>query len=99
MSVEADLQRQVVELLTLLGNMVFRLNSGYSGRRNVKLLPPGTPDLLVVCPKGRVVWVELKTSTGKLRESQLEMHERLRGLGHEVLLVRDLNDLSSLQSP
>jgi hypothetical protein len=93
---ESNLQKAAIEEIQARGNMVFRMNSGYSGRRNVKLCPAGTPDLLVICPNGRTVWIELKTLTGTLRQTQRDFHKHLRELGHEVIVVRELKDINAI---
>lgn len=53
----------------------------------------GAPDRLVLMPKqrnllGPVVWVELKSETGRLRAAQVREHARLRALGQLVYVIR-----------
>lgn len=90
---ESEIQKQIITYLKLSGCLVFRMNSGFSGRNNVKLCPPGTPDLLVVGKK--LIWVEVKTATGKLRESQIKMHEKLRKRNQIVVVARSVKDVIS----
>ena len=49
----------------------------------------GMPDRVVILPGGKVVWIEFK-SRGK-RPTELQDHqiERLRGMGHAVIVVSD----------
>jgi len=55
----------------------------------VKLAPiiAGLPDRMVLLPHGRVVFVELKTSTGRLRPVQQVWHRRMADLGHPVTVL------------
>lgn len=50
----------------------------------------GCPDLVVCLPRGRVLWLEVKTESGRLSEAQEVMHADLRDLGHAVFVVRSL---------
>jgi hypothetical protein len=62
----------------------------------IKLAPTiaGLPDRLVVLPGGRVVWVELKTDTGRVRKVQERMHARLRAKGHDVRILYGTDDVA-----
>jgi hypothetical protein len=88
---EAEIQAEIVEYLKLCGWLVFRLNSGKAAN-NLRLCPPGTPDLLAV---GRLAsfWIEVKTPTGKLRPEQEQMIEELRKRGQFVLVARSVEDV------
>ena len=60
------------------------------GLECIKFIPDqknGMPDRLVLLPDERVVWVELKTSSGSLSEIQKLQHVRLRRLGQRVEVV------------
>jgi hypothetical protein len=60
------------------------------GIKCIKFIPDhanGMPDRLILLPKGRVIWVELKTDNGRLSEIQKYQHEILRGQGQEVVVV------------
>lgn len=46
----------------------------------------GVPDRIVIL-KGRVIFVEVKTYTGKLSSAQIREHQRLRDNGAEVRVV------------
>lgn len=58
----------------------------------VKLLPSvmGLPDRIVLLPGGTVVFVELKSPTGKTAVHQDVVHERLRRLGFPVIVLSTL---------
>ena len=55
----------------------------------IKLLPSvsGLPDRMVLLPGGRLVFVELKSPTGTVKPHQTVVHNRLRRLGFEVLVL------------
>ena len=56
----------------------------------LKLVSPGNagvPDRLVLLPGGRVIFVELKTETGRLSPLQVDAHRRLRELGMDVVTL------------
>ena len=46
-------------------------------------LTPGTPDIILALPKGQVLWLELKSSKGSLREDQKLMAQELLYLKHK----------------
>lgn len=55
----------------------------------------GVPDRLVLI-KGRAVFVELKSPTGRVTRRQALMHRRLQGLGFPVEVVRSTADADRL---
>jgi hypothetical protein len=66
---EAELQQIIIDQAELVGWRVFHDNDS---RRNV----PGFPDLVLVRPP-RVVFMELKSATGRLRPEQHEWMDAL----------------------
>jgi hypothetical protein len=66
--------------------------STYNNRKfkNTGVLP-GVSDTIVVLPD-KIVFVEFKTSTGKQSEAQLEFQKRVIDLGHEYILIRNLDE-------
>jgi len=56
----------------------------------------GTPDFVVALPAGRVVWVEAKAATGKLRPEQQAWLTALRALGHTAEVVRSLSEFLTI---
>ena len=61
-----------------------------SGGLALKFVSPGhsgVPDRIVLMPRGRVIFVELKTETGKLTPLQIETHNQLRALGMDVRVL------------
>lgn len=57
---------------------------------------PGVPDRLIVMPGGRVIFVELKTETGKLANIQVWQHKRYRELGADVRLIKGMDEARKL---
>ena len=58
-------------------------------------LVPGWPDLLLACPGGRMLFVEVKSCTGELSDEQIEVHRELRARRFAVRVCRTVNDLQS----
>lgn len=88
---ESEIQKQIIDYLRLSGFIVFRMNSGQA-KNNVKLCPPGTPDLFAVGPKGGV-WIEVKTESGKLRQAQVDMIAELKRYCQKVTVARSVEDV------
>lgn len=60
------------------------------GGRSVKFVSPsfgGMPDRLVLFPKGRLAFVELKSHGKEPNELQRSRHEMLRRLGFRVYVI------------
>ena len=89
---ESEIQKSIIQYLRARGAIVIRMNSG-KARNNVRLCPPGTPDLLAVLKTGGVLWIEVKTETGKLRPAQEEMINILDTLGQWVIVARSIEDV------
>ena len=56
----------------------------------------GVPDRVVVLPAGRVVFVEVKTTGGKLSALQRKAIKTLEALGAEVAVVWPKEDVDAL---
>lgn len=67
-----------------------------SARAKVKAkatgLTAGEPDLRFYFPNGELKSIEMKTSVGRLTDSQKVRHPILRGLGFEVVVVKAANE-------
>lgn len=94
---ESKIQRGIINLLVRRGYEVYRLNSGKVrvGSRWIRLCPAGTPDLLALGRDGRLLWVEVKTTDGKLSRAQQEAHSLLRSRKQAVLVVRSATELDN----
>ena len=54
---------------------------------------PGAPDILaVVAPLGRLVGLEVKTGAGVASPEQRQVHDALRAVGAQVLVVRSVDE-------
>lgn len=69
------------------------------GGRAYKFISPGNdgvPDRLVCLPGGKAIFVELKTTGGKLRPLQAMQIHRLQDLGFPVLIINSKNQVDAL---
>lgn len=69
------------------------------GGWSIKLLSThvtGLPDRLCLLPGGKVLFVEVKTTGKKPRKIQIKIHEKLRGLGFEVLVIDNSEQIKRL---
>lgn len=57
-------------------------------RKVVHHLPPGWPDISMILPFGTVLFLELKSKKGSLRESQKLMKRMFAYLGHTIHEVK-----------
>lgn len=73
--------------------IVFHIPNG--GSRNalegmnlkVQGVMPGIPDLQIVLPESRVIWIEMKAGDGKTSERQDDVHDHLAHLDHTVIVA------------
>lgn len=87
---ESDIQRQIVDALRAVGGYPIRIQSGRVkvARGWMTLAPAGTPDVLVLLPRGRCLWLEVKDAKGRLRASQEAWRANVSRLGQLVATVR-----------
>lgn len=52
----------------------------------------GAPDRVVLLPDSRVLWVELKSPTGRLSGGQVREHARLQAAGQTVISINNVED-------
>lgn len=101
---EAQLKLAVVRALRLVPHChVLRQNAGKmflkgpaGAKRVIDVGEAGTPDLQVLLPNGRSLWVELKAPKGSLTLSQTTWHILARQLGHEIVVARDVQSVVDL---
>jgi hypothetical protein len=72
-------------------------NGGYRSKPEAARLKwmgvlPGVPDLVLVLPKGRTAFWEVKTPTTTLTPDQARFIDRLTVLGHSWGIVRSIED-------
>lgn len=58
--------------------------------RIIRGCEPGTPDVEVMLPGERVIYLECKTATGRLSPAQRAWHAMAARLGHTVVVVRTI---------
>ena len=65
----------------------------------LKLVSPsfnGIPDRLVLMPKGKIGFVEIKDKGKKPRALQILRHNMLRQLGFKVFVLDDVDDIEKI---
>lgn len=77
---EAAYSRRITDMANLLG---LRWHHEQDSRRS----KPGFPDLVLCGPKG-VLFLEVKTDTGRIKPEQQAWIDALRGAGQDALIVR-----------
>lgn len=72
-----------------------RMNSGAAkmGGRFIRFGFTGCPDVLGQLKDGRLLGVEVKSPTGKLRPEQSAFLDRIRGAGGVAFMARDCRDV------
>jgi Holliday junction resolvase len=99
---EADVQRAILEYLTLKGIFHYRNNSGAfvfpqtatTSRRFFKAGALGSPDIVCVV-NGQYVGIEVKGTRGKQSDNQKEFQRRLEEAGGRYILAYSLDDVVS----
>lgn len=89
---ETEIQKEIMDYLTLHGWEVYRMNSGT--RAGTKLHKPGTPDLMIQ-KNGTTIWIEVKRPGEKPSVIQKKRHEEIRANGFKVFVVTSLDELLS----
>jgi hypothetical protein len=102
---EAELKQGVQDYLQYKQNqgvLYFdRLNSGEAiietgdSRRRIMLCRPGTADMFLIL-KGSLIFLELKTETGKQSPEQKEFEAQVTWHGAEYYVIRSLDELIKL---
>ena len=100
---ESDIVRSCLEYLRRCGWVCWRSNTGAAAytnaagkRRFVRYGEPGIADILGVLPGGRMLCVECKSATGRLRPGQEAFLGRVRAAGGLALVVRSVTELAAL---
>lgn len=58
----------------------------------------GVPDRILIMPGGIVIFVELKTPSGRVSPTQKIIHQKLENLGANIRVVRSKEDINLLLS-
>jgi elongation factor P hydroxylase len=103
MSPEARLQADIVQWLQSEGYYFCSIPNEAKGRSAVGQmqliamgLRPGAADMVVILPEGRVVWVEVKDEKGKQSPSQIKFENRVRELGHNYYVVKNIEQIKNI---
>ncbi|GIW60815.1 MAG: hypothetical protein KatS3mg087_1881 [Patescibacteria group bacterium] len=102
---EDKIQAQIVKYLRLHNDrcIVFHIPNG--GTRNIIEASKfkrigvlaGVADLVVLLPKGRCVFLEVKTQRGQQSERQKQFEKRVKELGFDYHIVRSVDDVINLK--
>lgn len=79
---ESKYQRRLIEDYEAQGGFALKLDPGTG------TVPKGFPDLLVVLPGRRVLFVETKALEGRVSPLQRIWLDKLLALGHEATVAR-----------
>lgn len=84
---ESQIERRLVEGVKRLGGMC------------LKFVSPGTlgvPDRIIITAKGRVIFVELKTETGRLTKIQRYVIGEIQKRGADARVVKGIDEVKEL---
>lgn len=84
---ESRIERQLVDGVKRLGGMCLKFVSPST---------PGVPDRLIITADGRVIFVELKTETGRLSKIQRYVTGEMIKRGADVRVVKGLDAVKAL---
>ena len=88
---ERQISHEIVEFLRLVGFAVWDTGQGYRRDPGGTRMTPGLADLVVI-GHGHMLFVEVKTARGKLRESQLVFREACESNSVPWVLWRDVRE-------
>lgn len=84
---ESQIERRLVEGVKRLGGVC------------LKFVSPGTlgvPDRIIITAKGRVIFVELKTETGRLTKIQRYVIGEMQKRGADARVVKGIDEVKEL---
>lgn len=84
---ESTIERRLVEGVKKLGGLCFKFSSPGN---------PGVPDRIIITATGRVIFVELKTETGRLAKIQRYTIDEMKKRGADVRVTKGLSDVKEL---
>ena len=111
MTPEGEILKGILDYLAAVKVWAMRINTGavvseYKGKtRFHRYGRPGCADILAttfnMCECGgqgfvRVIWIEVKTATGKQSDAQLEFQKEVENEGHTYIVARSIDDVRRL---
>jgi len=84
---ESRIEKHLVDGVKRLGGMCLKFVSPST---------PGVPDRLIITADGRVIFVELKTETGRLSKIQRYIVGEMTKRGADVRVVKGLDEVREL---
>ena len=82
---ETDIKRQIKEYLDIMGWFNFPILQGIASYK-------GIPDRIAI-KEGRILFLEMKRTGGKLSESQKLFQEKIENAGGEYYVIHSLDEL------
>ena len=97
---EREVQRAICEYLTLC-KIPFSITDATAvlnlqGKRVTSKARLGWPDITAVLPEGRALFIECKSTIGRVRPEQASMHKILEAQGAVVIVARSIDDVASV---
>lgn len=84
---EREVEKKLIEGIRRLGGRAYKWVSPGSN---------GVPDRIAILPGGRIMFIELKTTTGRLSKLQRMQIRILQTLGCEVRVLYGMDDVQDL---
>lgn len=84
---ESQIERRLVDGVKRLGGMCIKFVSPGT---------PGVPDRIIITPTGQVIFVELKTETGRLSKIQRYVVGQMQLRGADVRVVKGIDEVKHL---
>lgn len=82
---ESKIEKHLVEEVEKLGGWAIKF---------VPTFAAGFPDRIVLLPRGRIFFIELKAPGQKARPLQILIHKKLSRLGFEVLVLDSIHSVN-----
>ena len=80
----------------LICNWTNSENSKSGNKARTMGVKKGVPDWMYLKPDGKIIWIELKTETGKLSSEQKDFQELCGMMGHAYYICKTLKDFFDL---
>ena len=84
---EKEIERRLVQAVKSRGGLCYKFVSPNC---------VGVPDRIIITPQGRVIFVELKTETGRLSKMQAYQIAEMRKRGADVRVAKGLSAVNQL---